>query len=483
MHAAFAAGAIAITAAVLLHPRISTAAVGSAAPLLLVGALAIGALTIRYSAAGAPLLVALVYMNLSEALVRYHRFPSVLQVLVVALAFAAWLKRDTATIQEVAAQPVVILLTAYILYAFASTSWAFDREVADERFGALLRAFLLFLLATLLMRSRARVRQGLYALLGAAAFLGVVAIVQAVTHSYDSEFGGLARLKKQAHIYGTVFEPRAAGTIGDPNFFAQVLLLVMPLAVMLALRDRVRWRRAASAIASAVLFVTLLLTYSRGAVIAMGVVALMLLNAFHVRWRSTAAAIALLAGLAVLLPPTVTQRVFTIEEILPARDAPIDPDSSFAERRLLMHVAWVMFAANPLFGVGIGNYSTWYDDYAGRISSEFREYDTATPLRYPHNLVLELGAEGGIAGLLLFSAAAIACWRALQRVEQSGDEELAPLARALRIGLAAFLVAGLFLHLAVPRHLFLLFAFAAALERLVTLSAGEAALPQSKVDG
>ena len=42
------------------------------------------------------------------------------------------------------------------------------------------------------------------------------------------------------------------------------------------------------------------------------------------------------------------------------------------------------------------------------------------------------------------------------------------MARAMKIALAGFLVAGLFLHMAEPRTLFLLFSFAASMERLST---------------
>jgi putative inorganic carbon (HCO3(-)) transporter len=471
--AALPAGAAALALFVMTNPRIAEDAIGRATPLLLLAALGFGVLTIRYSAAGVPLLVALVYLNLSEILVRYHDFPSVLQLVVVALAFAAWLKRDTAEPAAVISQPLVLALLAYLLYAFVSTSWAGDQRAADDRVMALGRAFLLFLIATFLMTNRARLRQGVHTLVASGALVGAFAVVQAATGRYESHFGGMARLK-QAHIYGEVFEARAAGPIGDPNFFAQILLLVIPLGAMLAMRESVRWRRLAFLAATFLVTVTLLLTYSRGAIIALGVVVLMLLAAFHVRWSTTALGAALVIGIFILLPPTITQRIVTIEEILPSREAPVDPDSSFAERRLLMSVAWKMFTANPVAGVGIGNYSAAYEDYVGLVSSEAREYPSGSPDRYPHNLALELGAEGGVLGLLLFAALIVACWRSLRRVEQGEDAELSTMARALRIGLAGFLVAGLFLHLGVPRHLLLLFAFAASLERAALPARGPA---------
>ena len=437
---------------------------GGATPLLLLLALLFGALVIRYSAAGVPILVAFVYLNISETLVRYHGFPSLLQLLVAGLAFAAWLNRDTGRVRAIAVQPLTIAAALYLLIVFASTAWAADPRVADGRVGDLARAFVIYALLTLLMHSRERVMQGVAALVASAAAIGLLILFQVATGQYDHEFGGLARVK-DAHIYGNVFQPRVAGPNGDPNFFARMLLLAIPPAAVLAFHARRRWQRRASLAAAIVIAATLAVTYSRGAMLALAVMAVMLLRVLHVRWQSTARVAAAMLLVLVLLPASVTQRFITIEEFLPGREETLEPDSSFEERRLLMAVAWVMFGANPLGGVGIGNYTARYEDYVGRTGSAFRQYGDDSDRHYPHNLALEVAAETGVIGLIAFAALIVVCWRAFTNGEQS---ELAPMAAALKISLVGFLVAGLFLHLAEPRTLFLLFSFAASLERLRT---------------
>ena len=444
---------------------------GGATPLLLVVAIVFGALVIRYSAWGVPILVTFIYLNLSETLVRYHQFPSLLQFLVLALAFAAWLKRDTEKTSAIVHQAITVLAIAYLLVVFASTAWAFDREVADERMGSIARAVVLFLLATLLMRTRERLMQGIVTMVAAAAVIGVLILFQVATGQYDNEFGGLARVKN-AHIYGDVFQPRIAGPNGDPNFFARMLLLAVPPAVVFAFQAKEKWQRRLAAIASLVILATLAATYSRGAMVALALMAVMMLKALHVRWQSTVAVGVAMLLVLLVLPASVTQRFVTIEQVFPGDEEPLHPDSSFQERRLLMSVAWVMFGANPLGGVGAGNYTARYDDYVGATSSEFRQYgDETNPRHYPHNLALEVASETGVIGLIVFGGLLFAAWRCFSRAE--GDEELAPMARAMKIALAGFLVAGLFLHLAEPRTLFLMFAFAASFERDAAAPAGE----------
>lgn len=441
---------------------------GGATPMLLLLTLAFGALVIRYSAAGVPILVAFVYLNLSETLVRYHDFPSLLQFLVIGLAFAAWLNHDTERVRLIGRQRLTILAAVYLLVVFASTAWAADRELADGRLGDVARAVVLYTLATLLMHTRERVMQGMAALIVSAAAIGLLTLFQVATGQFDSEFGGLARVK-DAHIYGDVFQARIAGPNGDPNFFARMLLLAIPPAAVLAFQARERWQRHAAFLATAIITATLAATYSRGAMVALAVMAAMMLKALHVRWQSTVAVGVAMLLVLVLLPASITQRFVTIEEFLPGHEETIDPDSSFQERRLLMSVAWVMFGANPIGGVGAANYTARYDDYVGRTSSAFRQYGDASDRHYPHNLALEVASETGVIGLFAFGALVVACWRSLARSQLAfadHDRELSGIAAALKISLAGFLVAGLFLHMAEPRTLFLLFSFASSLERL-----------------
>jgi len=430
-----------------------------ATPLLLLIGLVFGALTIRFSSAGVPILVAFVFLNLSQALVRRYDFPSLLQLLVVALAFAAWLKRDTEPLREVLRQRLTILLSMYLLLVYASTAWAADRELADERLMDLAKATGIYLLATLLISNERRLRQAMAALAASAFLLGALVFVQLATGQMDNPFFGLARIK-EAHIYGDVFQPRIAGPLGDPNFFAQILLLALPVALLMGQAARDRVRKLAWWTAAGVTLATILLTYSRGAMIALAVMGVMLVRALHVRWRTTLAAAALALVVFFLLPPSVTRRFVTIEEILPSAEAPLRPDSSFQERRLLMQVAWVMFGANPIAGVGAGNYSARYEDYAGLASSSARQYEDPSDRKFPHNLFLEVAAETGILGCVLFGAVLFAAWRALRAAKDS------PIGQALGIAFVGFLVASLFLHLAFPRYLYLLFAFVGVVERL-----------------
>ncbi|HVR43502.1 MAG TPA: glycosyltransferase [Thermoanaerobaculia bacterium] len=465
----FALLTAAAVAVLITSERLMDATIGPASPLLLAAGLLFGLLVLRYSAAGLPLLVVLVYLNVSQALVRYHEFPSLLQLLVVILAFAAWLGRDTVPVGSILSDPITIAAAGLLALAFVTTAFAADRAAADARVLELAKAVVIYGLVTLLIRDRSRLLQGLGALVASAAVLGLMPIVQWITGNYDWQFGGLARIK-DAHIYGRVFQERFAGPIGDPNFFAQVLLLVFPLPLLIGLESNDRRKRLTWLAAAAVILITILLTYSRGAMLAVAVMGLALVRTLHIRWRTTLIVILIAIASLVFLPRSVTERFLTIEQILPTSEAALRPDSSFQERRLLMRVAWIMFGANPILGVGAGNYSARYDDYVDQSSSAAREYAAASDLHFPHNLPLEIAAETGLAGLIVFggliAAALMALAGARRRFAQAGDRILERAATAMMIGLAGFLIAGLFLHFAFPRYLFLVLGLVAGLRRV-----------------
>ncbi|HSA55640.1 MAG TPA: glycosyltransferase, partial [Gemmatimonadaceae bacterium] len=146
-------------------------------------------------------------------------------------------------------------------------------------------------------------------------------------------------------------------------------------------------------------------------------------------------------------------------------------DSSFEERLLLTGTAWEMFVENAAVGVGAGNYTARFSEYAQRFGSAAHDYHDPAAPRYPHNLLLEVGAETGAVGLSVFAGALLAAFLALGRVggRDSPPEAhaLRGLARAFQIALAGYLVSSLFLHGDFQRYLWLLLGMAGALDAMV----------------
>lgn len=415
---------------------------------------------------GLVLLALFVYLNLSQVLVREHGLPSLLQLLVLPIALAAFRGEGARRFRELPRLPLFLLLAAWSIVLLVSSLAAWDREIADDRIVESVKAWVIFALIAALASTPRRLRQGAWTIVAAGALLGGLGAFQALTGDHHRQFWGFARIK-DAHIWGDVFEKRIAGPLGDPNFFAQILIVLVPVGLTLAAEARGLRARLLALGATALILGGAVLTYSRGGALALGCVLLLFLASHRVRPRYLGLGALVLLLLLLVAPSEFVRRLGTIGEILPGGEEVIDPDSSFAERKLYALTAWAMFLDQPVLGVGAGNYTVHFDRYADVVGFSARDYEQPGEVHYPHNLYLEIAAETGLAGLAVFAGVIAAAFLALRRARRvllaRGDRVSADFARAFEIALVGYLVSSVFLHGHFQRYLWLLFGFAAAL--------------------
>ena len=433
--------------------------------------LALAAAVLWHPQAGLLLLSAFVYLDLSQVLVRHHRLPSLLQLLAFPLLLSAWTRRSAAERRRVMLSPLTLLLSFYTLVLLLSTTFAHDRALAEMRVGENAKALAVYLLVAMLAASAGAIRRAVWVLLGSGALLSALALVQVVSGDFGNEYGGLARIKL-AHVYGEAFEPRIAGPLGDPNFFAQILVALVPLGLFTAWSERGMGARLLAFACAGLAAAAAVLTYSRGGALALAAVLALSFLSRRIDVRQTSAAAAATVLLLLLfVPADFARRLTTLEQVFPGAETEVlHPDSSFQKRRLLVGAAWRMFLDHPVLGVGAGNYTVHFDEYAGEVGSAAREYEDPAEAHYPHNLYLEIAAETGLVGLAVFAAAVAAALVSLRRARASflaaGDDRTSALMRGFETALVGYLVSGLFLHGHFPRYLWLLLGFAAALTAL-----------------
>jgi O-antigen ligase len=461
---AVALGLLVAIAPDLLHFQPSTLDAG-----VLVGFLAFGVVVVWRPALALMVLILVAYLNLSDILVRWHGAPSVLQALAVPLLLAAWFVQRRRGFGGPLPGALTVCLAAYTAVVWLSMAWARDAVLAEQQALTITKAFVIYALVVLLAGSPAQVRQGAWTLVAAAVLVGALGVFQVIAGSYDQTFAGLARID-YAQIYGPVFEPRIAGPVGDPNFFAQMLIPAVPIALLLAdsasgVRERVAAFGCVSVVTAAVV-----MTYSRGGALALGVVLALWLLGQGRSGRRLAVGAAAIGLLVLLLPSDFARRLTTFRQFLPGSGDVLRLDSSFEQRRVFVTAAWHMFLDRPLTGVGAGNYTVHYRPYTEETGSVVLEYEDFDQPHYPHNLYLEIAAETGLPGLIVFAAVLVTCFIYLRRARVAfggaGDWSSASLATGVQLGLIGYLVSCLFLHGHFPRSLWLLFGFSAALCRL-----------------
>jgi O-antigen ligase len=182
---------------------------------------------------------------------------------------------------------------------------------------------------------------------------------------------------------------RVQGAVGgmfkNPNDLALNMVAVLPLTGLFIFRPVSPVRRGVAGFAAILMLFTIVATQSRAGTV--GLVAMgLVLAASIVKRRPGLVFGAVLVGMLALplLPSSYLDRIASIT------DKSLDPTGSREARSRLIRESYDAFLAHPLTGVGAGQFKNYNPD--GREEA----------WRESHNVVLQVAAELGIGGLILF---------------------------------------------------------------------------------
>ena len=463
-------------AAVLAGAAVAGLAATGLDPLLLIAAaaaLAGAALMVLDERWAVASLAGFVVLHIPKVATDYHGAPSLFAPLAGAILLgiaARWLLTGVRPPQVAA---IAVVVAAYVLVAAGSLLFA-DMPVDLGDTTALVKDAAVAVLAGLLVSRASTLRVAIWAMVGSGAFLAAVSVVQFLTGSFDSAFAGFGQSSIE-NIVGTYDDVRISGPIGDPNFYGQLLVSVLPLALnrMWAeptLRLRLVGAGAAALIAAATVF-----TFSRGAAVALGAVAIIMLVIHRPSLRSVAA-VAVCGVLAIpILPQGYLDRLLTLGEVGTVEGS---TDASIRGRTAELTAGWLMFGDRPLTGVGFGLYEDHYQEYVAGLGIELR-----SEAREAHSFVLEVAAETGLLGLAAMGAvvggAVLGLRRARRRSQADGREDLAQISAALLASITGFLITSLFLHHDFSRIFWLLMGLSYAVAWLATREPATAAVEEA----
>lgn len=395
--------------------------------------------------------------------------PEVSQLfLLVIIAALAWRYLEHAETFALPGELITVLILG-VAYA-ASAAFTTDVGAGVRQIWDFIGYGLTVVAIVALLNRPIWLRRAVWTVVVAGGALAVISLIQAGTGAYGSDFGGFAIARPEG---AGVF--RVGGPL-DPNFFGQVLVATAVLAVYLALiaRDRAS-RGLALTILLACIAVTVL-TGSRGALVAAAAaICLILLLAPIPRDIGVAIAVLVVVAGLIFMPSGLKARIGLANSSSASPDvAKVTQGSQDAiqGRKSENLAALQMFRDHPIFGVGPGNYSRNYLSYSERIGLDPR----LTP-REAHSLYLGALGETGIVGACALFAVLWFAVRGAWRGRRSLRGNDALLAEGIFVSLMSFLVAGLFLHAAYPRYLWILVGFGFAAGELARKAAHGAAEP------
>ncbi|RPI32948.1 MAG: hypothetical protein EHM70_07520 [Chloroflexota bacterium] len=413
---------------------------------------------------GLMVLLFITYTRFSDVIIEFHGAPSVAKFYVGVLLFGLFLRWAAyGERPERLAQPLG-LFTAYGLVGLGSIFFAVAPEETLLAASDFVKDAVIAITIVILVKRGATFRLAIWTLLAAGIFMGGIIAFQYFTGSFNNDFGGFAQAPI-LHIVEDVDSPRVSGPIGDPNFFAQIMLVLAPLALERLWNDRNLLLRVVAAAALILTSLAVILTFSRGGFLALAVALIAML--VYLRPRPAGLAITVLVLIIALqfVPPEYTSRLETLTELLPSSQTSTTTEPSFRGRTSELMVGWRMFTDHPVFGVGWGNFREYYLDYSRQIG-----LDPRLEQRNAHNLFLQVAAETGVVGLAIFltiiAVSVVALYRGWRTLQRAGRTDLANMVAALGIGLAGYMLAGMFIHSAYPRFLWLLVGMAMAVPQV-----------------
>jgi putative inorganic carbon (hco3(-)) transporter len=416
--------------------------------------------------------VFLLYSNIPAVLDKVHGVPELLAgsfilLLLVPLAHFLIVQRQRLRVDAVFMW-MIALLCAMLLSSFEAKSIS----IAMGRIAKyVFEGMLLYWLILNTVRDPATLRRVVWAVLAAGTMLGSMSVYQSATGDFTNQFGGLAgRDLRQELNDATLDEPiiheaenrsvmHARGPQLDKNRYAQVMLVLAPLAWMQFRNARGRRGRVCAIVMGGVILIGGVgLTYSRGAYLALALMAVA--AAFVVRWIRPAQLGALaLCGLLVLpiVAPLTVGRLATLTAVTDLDD-PSAADGSLRGRATEMLAGLNALLDHPVLGVGPGQYTPFYSVEYQQRNPQLRDLEIQ---RRAHMLYFEIGAEGGVIGLALFLVIPLLLLRELGRERRYWIErrpEYANLASAFLLSIGGFLTTALFLSHAFYRFYWFLIA-------------------------
>lgn len=240
--------------------------------------------------------------------------------------------------------------------------------VFTDVFGKIL---VIFIVIVNTLTSRERIQKYITVVVVGGTYVGARAVI---------DYARGVNLVEDGRVAGAV-----GGLFGNPNDMALNMVTFFPLGVALALYRGKPTLRLLGFAGTGAMALAIVFSKSRGGTV--GLIAMMAVLLYQMRRiRPGVAALMVAASLFALplLPSSFTERMASIF------DADQDPTGSREARKTLLREGWAAFLAHPITGLGAGQFQNYGPD------------SRQEAWRQTHNAPLQVAADLGIAGLVVF---------------------------------------------------------------------------------
>ena len=238
----------------------------------------------------------------------------------------------------------------------------------------------------------------------------------------------------------------------NPNDLAALTLPILAMSIAVLQGETVKkkfreggWVRLSALIGVILLPTMIFVTQSRGGILALFTMGLLVLVQYRKQARSFAVLVLVAGVIGLAAPSDVWSRLGGLANIGDDSETAeqVDTEGSADQRLEIWKIAGAIIADNPVTGIGLGGYPDTHMEYAR--SSQFEGIARGT--RDTHSIYLNVLAETGIVGFILLMGMMLTAlwqgWSAAKELE-TRDPVAAKQMQTLNIGLIAFMQAGIF---------------------------------------
>lgn len=322
--------------------------------------------------------------------------------------------------------PLTWIWLGFVAWMAITTATAIFPDFAGAYLSRVLKIQIIIFLTMMVMRTPERIHMMLWIIFLSIGFFGIK--------------GGVFTLASGGNF--RVWGPEQS-FIEDNNHLAIALLMVLPIGYYLYSQASQQWIKLGLAVAMPLIAVSVVGSYSRGALLAILAVSVFLWWKSRNRVVMGLAVLPLLPVLFVAMPSGWHDRMSSI--------ADYEQDSSAQGRFNAWEYAYNV-ANDRITGAG---FDSWSPETFARWAPDPRDVHAA------HSIYFSVLADHGWIGLVFFLAIFLGAWRMATRISQVTDglpeyRWMADLSRMLQVCFVAYAVGGAFLSMSyfdLPWHL------------------------------
>ena len=453
---------------------------------VLAGLLAIGvvALIADKPEATTAIVLFIVYANIPVVLKKTYGLPDLVAGSFFLLLFVPLLHYLVIRQQPVVTNEILSVMVAYLAALLISATFSGQAQQSVDRvLSYVLEGLILYILILNTIRTPALLHQAIWALILAGVLMGSISLYQEAKGDYENSFGGMSVVNDSVINTGQVTtfgkeikRPRLAGPLGEKNRYAQVMVVLLPLALFRIWSERRMVLRVAAAASCIPIIGGALLTFSRGAGIAIVITLLAMAVLRTIKlWQLLVLCIVGYAFISLAVPDYLYRLSTTSDVAVLASGNASEAGGSVRGRATENLAAVHIFLDHPFLGVGPGQTSRYTTEYGNAVG--FRRLAGE---RRAHNMYLEELSDTGIIGFTLFmSIIGMTLYQLieLRRKWLKRQPEVAYTAASFIVAIIAYLLTAIFLHLSYVRYYWLLLALAAAAIRVLNTTEATQASP------